>query len=186
MIAEYHSQHGEDKWIRENLNPPPGLFVEVGAFDGIVASNTLHFEKNGWIGFLAEADPELAAKCSANRASSTICCAVGTGILRLFHINTHDRGLSGLERPGDKAIIAPCVALQNIGVGLDIDLLSIDTEGTELEVWSTIGIQRPRIVIMEYSTLGLPPNDAAIIERMTIDGYKEVHRTACNIIFTRA
>ncbi len=197
MIAEYHSQYGEDKWIRENLNPPPGLFVEVGAFDGIVASNTLHFEKNNWHGFLVEADPELAGKSLANRIAPTICGAVGLPIpvmpphpFRPFHVNTRDRGLSGLKCPGDKTILAPIFPLSAIidliPAAVPIGILSIDTEGTELEVWNTRGFRNPTIVIMEYQTCENPPNDAAIVEQMTKDGYKEVHRTACNLIFTRA
>ncbi len=189
MIAEYHSQHGEDKWIRENLNPVAGGFVEIGSFDGIAASNTLHFEKNGWPGVLVEADPEMALKCSINRKEPTICCSVGIGSVRHFHINMQDRGLSGLERDGHRAILSPVIRLESImevACPFPIQLLSIDTEGTELEVWHTIGNYRPYIVIMEYLTPGNPPNDAAIVEQMTKNGYKEVHRTACNIIFTRA
>ncbi len=105
--------------------------------------------------------------------------------IREFYINTKDRGLSGFRNPSGKEILVPTFRLETI-LGGPIDLLSIDTEGTELEVWSTVGPHRPAIVIMEYLTLGNPPNDAAIIERMTADGYKEVHRTACNLIFTRA
>ncbi len=186
MIEEYHSQYGEDRWIRENLKPRRGAFIEVGAFDGIVASNTLHFEKNGWTGFLIEADPEMAWKCSNNRASPTICCGVGDGRFRLFNINMEDRGLSGFSRPGERIILTPCIRLDAIMDDAKIDLLSIDTEGTELEIWNTRGGHSPAIVIIEYLTIGNPPNDVAIVEQMTRDGYKEIHRTPCNLIFTRA
>ena len=39
------------------LGKQTGLFVEVGAADGVVGSNTLAFEQLGWTGVLVEADP---------------------------------------------------------------------------------------------------------------------------------
>jgi hypothetical protein len=71
-----------------------------------------------------------------------------------------------------------------------LDLLSIDTEGTELDVWESLAIgplqlHKPRIVVMEYRTCDEPPQDVPIVERMTRDGYKEVSRTLCNLIFVR-
>lgn len=184
---EYHSQCGEDRWIEENLKPSVGTFCEVGAFDGVMSSNTYHFEKLGWTGILVEADPYLAAKCHDNRKAMTWCCASGNPWYGLFHINFSDRGLSGMKAAGTP-IYVPVFPLHLLlsasGMG-ELDLLSIDTEGTELTVWNTIGDYRPKIVIMEYQTCDQPSNDKAIIERMEVDGYKEVHRTQYNLIFTR-
>lgn len=193
-MSAYHSQHGEDKFISEVLKPGIGTFCEVGAYDGVLSSNTLHFEELGWTGILVEADPYLAAKCQENRKAPCWCCAVGLlGVTRTFYVNKADRGISGLRSKTDFSIPVLYPRLDFIlramagPINLDrnLDLLSIDTEGTELEVWESIGTIRPRIVIMEYRTCGEPPQDVAIVDQMTRDGYKEAHRTLCNLIFVR-
>jgi len=187
-MTQFHSQHGEDSWVVEHLDlPTRGIFVEVGAYDGVLSSNTLHFEQKGWDGLLIEPDRMLFKLCCENRKCTMECCAVASiPGHRDYFINLEDRGLSGLERAGVKSHTY-CDRLDTlIGMWLDtdnIDLLSIDTEGTELDVWRSIGDIRPQIVIVEYFTLGLPPNDDAIVRQFTKDGYTEVHRTACNIIF---
>lgn len=186
-VNNYYSQFGEDRWIEENiLLPAMGIFCEVGAYDGLSGSNTLHFEQLGWSGILVEADPELAARCERNRQAKTFSCAVGSedhgGV---FHVNDSDRGASGFQAKGRK-IIVPVFRLDYLIGTLPIDLLSIDTEGTELEVWESIGTVRPEIVIMEYRTFDNPPQDAAIVARMEKDGYREVHRTDANLIFKGA
>ena len=102
----------------------------------------------------------------------------------VFYINDEDRGLSGFKSKG-RAIQVLIRKLDWLMNYTAVDLLSIDTEGTELDVWSSIGNLRPNIVIMEYQTCDQPPQDQAIVERMTTDGYREVHRTPHNIIFIR-
>lgn len=187
----YYSQHGEDKWIVENLKlPEKGVFVEVGAFDGVLSSNTLHFEEKGWTGLLVEPDPFNYAKCAFNRRNPVFACAVGIQDgLHDFHINLDDRGLSGLNRNGIifKVEVRHLVDLLIVAGINDIDLLSIDTEGTELEVWQSLGIRRQlnpaKIVVIEHNTLGLPVQDELILNEMSKWAYKLVHKTACNMIF---
>ena len=190
----FYSQGGEDRWIVENLKlPEKGVFVEVGAYDGIVASNTLHFEEKGWTGLAIEPDREMAAKCLKNRRCDVVCCAIGcdTGPATFF-VNNDDKGLSGLKRQG----VPTPTSVMRLGDLLyiheisDIDILSIDTEGTEIDVWrSMIGYNYcahlPKIVIVEYDTLGLPPQDKQLINEFEQSGYREVHRTAHNLIFTQ-
>lgn len=182
-----YSQCGEDKWILENLSPAIGTFCEVGAFDGVQSSNTYALEQLGWNGVLVEADPFLAAKCNENRKAKTWCCAAGQPWHAEFNVNHGDRGLSGIKSPGTP-IFVPCFPLHLLFTfsGIKhVNLLSIDTEGTELSVWNTIGDYRPNIVIMEHQTCDRPSNIEPILERMTKDGYQEVHRTQYNLIFTR-
>jgi hypothetical protein len=48
MEGQYFSQFGEDKWIVDNLHYPlNGVFVDVGASDGVYGNNTYFFEKIG-------------------------------------------------------------------------------------------------------------------------------------------
>jgi FkbM family methyltransferase len=183
-----HSQCGESTWILENLKPEIGTFCEVGAFDGVQSSNTLLFEQLGWTGMVIEADPYLAAKCQQNRTCPTMCCAVGNPPgWRRFFINEEDRGLSGIDRPG-KPVTMMAIRLDQI-LSMSriqcVDLLSIDTEGTELEVWESIGWHRPRIIVMEYQTCSEPSQEVAIMDRMLKDGYSMAHKSQYNLIFTR-
>src|SRR4051812_39798514 len=78
--STYQGQHGEDRWLELFLgNRRDGFYLEVGAYDGVVISNTYHFEQIGWSGVLVEPDPRKAAACRANRPGSRIyaCAAVG-------------------------------------------------------------------------------------------------------------
>jgi len=189
----FMSQHGEDRWIFENLKPAPGFFIEVGAFNGYNCSNTLAFEDLGWSGICVEPDPELAAECFKFRKAQTICAAVGNvwryGHLAEFKVNTADRGTSGLTQQWDKSILVPVVPLLSLLAYADkgCDLLSIDTEGSELDVWDSGAAARyfPRIVIMEFQTRDLPSQETALASRMWTDGYKVAHKTEHNLIFVK-
>ncbi len=190
-----YSQHGEDLWIVENLKPEIGRFCEVGAFDGIGCSNTLMFEELGWTGVCIEPIIENAAKCFLNRRCHTVCCAIDTccAKLDLFHYNNLDFGAGGLANHSKaihtRSIPVPILRLDDIFrllyPGIGVSLLSIDTEGTEINVLISLEDYRPEIIIAEYQTFDNPPNDYLLGEYAKDMGYKEVHRTACNLIFHR-
>jgi FkbM family methyltransferase len=70
MSHAFHSEHGQDKWLDEHVfhGMRDGVFVEVGALDGLNGSNTLYFEEAfGWTGVLIEANPHSALDCVKNR-----------------------------------------------------------------------------------------------------------------------
>jgi FkbM family methyltransferase len=189
-MSDYRSQFGEDKWIVENLpHIPIGTFCEVGAYDGVESSNTLYFEQQGAWGVVIEADNEMAGKCFKNRRVPTYCCAIGkqTGT-ELFYVNASARGNSGLDRPGipeNVAVYTLYEVLKLAGLWRDLDLLSIDTEGTELDVIAGIGPIRPKIIIAEFWTQPNPPVPNTIKDGIEPLGYKEVHRTEANLIFVK-
>lgn len=187
-----HSQCGESSWILDNLNPEKGIFCEIGAFDGVRSSNTILFESLGWLGILVEPNPVLAAQAQELRHCTTICCAAGSQDgFGSITIDLEDMGLSGMlvtPKGASRNIRVPCFTLRTI---LDwnfqrCDLLSIDTEGTELEVWNGLGHYRPHTVIIEYQTCDNPSNEQAIVERLKEDGYFPVHKTQYNLIMRYA
>ena len=190
-MNQYWSQHREDRWIVEHLElPEKGVFVEVGAYDGIELSNTYHFEQKGWTGLCIEADPRQWHKLLLNRTCDKFFGAAGPcGNVEfgMMDIPSH----SGIGR-GGASIKVPSLPL---GVLLDsykirhVDILSLDTEGTELDVWES-GLFRthlpyPRIVIIEWETAGLPPAKDAIMAHFATLPYMLVHETAGNLIFER-
>ena len=63
----YYSQHGEDKYIESLFPEKEGVCIEVGAYDGITLSNTLHFEQKGWTALCIEPIPSAFDKCKTIR-----------------------------------------------------------------------------------------------------------------------
>jgi FkbM family methyltransferase len=66
----YFSINGLDQKLEKYLPKTGGVFVELGANDGINQSNTLYFERyKGWRGVLIEPTPHNYLKCLANRST---------------------------------------------------------------------------------------------------------------------
>ena len=167
----YQSQHGEDAWLEGYFgHKTRGFYVEVGAYDGKVISNTYYFEQLGWTGALVEPHPEKAAACRVNRPRSRVfeCAAVSSPELESIELMdvpggevystvvANDFNLERLRKFGleSRSIRVPCRTLDSI---LDemrpqsIDFVSIDVEGAEIEVLRGFDIARwrPQLVLVE-------------------------------------
>ena len=187
-----YSQYGEDSFIRQNLPlPDKGIFVDVGASDGKTISNTLHFEESGWTGLCIEADPRQQEALKANRKCKLAFCAASNKIPKdgILQYGLKEWGWSGLLRKDGRQIQVDGKTLRAILDENDIqriDLLSIDTEGTELDVWDSLDVaRRPSIVIVEHDTGGMPSQAASLLMRFQADGYDLRHTTKGNFIFTK-
>ena len=49
------------------VNENPGFFVDIGAYDGITADETIALERNGWTGLCIEGNPSIYNRLKANR-----------------------------------------------------------------------------------------------------------------------
>jgi FkbM family methyltransferase len=138
-----------------------GFFLEAGANDGILQSNTYYLEKVlGWKGILIEALPDKAALCMRNRRRSTV--VQGALVSSSFDrdtvsieranlmsvvndehmdpgwVATHvakGRHIQGLD--ATPSIVVPAMTLTEVlrRQGIQrIDFASLDVEGYELEV----------------------------------------------------
>lgn len=98
---QYFSQFGEDKWIVDNLHYPlNGIFVDVGASDGVYGNNTYFFEKIGWQGLCIDADPSHHASLKENRRLVETCAvSCVRGEVEFYHHNT-DSTSSRIYRRG--------------------------------------------------------------------------------------
>jgi FkbM family methyltransferase len=185
----YRSQFGEDRWIEKNWSslwlPDHGTFVEFGAGDGVHFSNTYWLEKDrGWNGLLIEPDPRTEIK---DRTAIIERCVIGTGAVA-FGLHPTDAYLSGILRDSPNRMEVEAVPLSALLLKHHItrvDLISIDTEGTEVEAWRTLdlNIWRPTVAIIELYTWKLSDRSHEILDMMKADGYRLMHRTECNGIF---
>jgi FkbM family methyltransferase len=128
------------------------FFVEFGACDGLVYSNTWILEKYfGWSGILAEPGRTFHAKLAANRPQSKISYdAVDetTGLAKTFSENVETPSLSQLSAHtvdninsnsmGNRNYQVSTISLKDLLIKFDapskIQYLSIDIEGNELPV----------------------------------------------------
>lgn len=194
-MNHFTSQCGEDEWLAANWQklglPERGFFVEFGAADGVSTSNTYWLEKaKGWRGLLCEADPRNYLKLiECGRGSSILeQVAIGPAGVASFGLDTNDPCLSGILRDSTERIEIASVPLSDVLNRLDInrvDLISIDTEGTELEAWRTLDLTRwrPRVAIIEYNSWGISNDLAPVKAQLEADGYELLKTTRYNAIF---
>jgi len=194
----FHSQFGEDRYIYKNIDlPEKGVFVDVGAGHPIYLSNTYFFEKNGWTGVCIDADPNQHKYLKKERANvewAAIAAEEGEVEFSQAYSPTYSstvkkEAYKGLMKiPFKKTIRVPSLKLEtvlekyNIGI---IDLLDIDVEGTELDVWKTFDYEKhkPKVIIIEYYTFGLADNSQNIKDFFSKLPYKLVYTTCANFIF---
>ena len=196
--TRFHSQFGEDRYIYDNIDlPENGVFVDVGAGHPIHLSNTYFFEKNGWTGVCIDADPNQYALLRSARANvewAAIAAEEGESEFSQSYFSTYSSTVKKQEYGGlarsmfKQTIRVPSFKLETIlekhNIGL-IDILDIDVEGTELNVWPTFAYakHKPKVVIIEYYTFGLPDNSQKIRDFFSRLPYKLVHTTHTNLIY---
>jgi FkbM family methyltransferase len=191
MNAKFSSQYGEDQWISQHIKlPARGYFVEVGANDGFINSNTLYFEQLGWDGLLIDPDPRNVERLSSRERRAAIDSRAAGATTGVLPFAMHPcSSLSGLTIKTDARCNTIEVTVDTLTQILGdhdapgrIDLLSIDTEGSEIDVWEGLdkSMYRPSIVIVEHVTCG--EINQALQPAIEKDGYRLVHTTSSNLV----
>lgn len=161
---KYWGLHDLDQQIEKYLGFDSGYFVELGANDGKLASNTLYYEQyRNWRGILIEPAPNLFVQCRENRSTEDhIVCAACVSFdykdqfVKIIYSNSMSVSLNVETDIGDPAAHAE-LGRQFLGSGetvfafgaiartlnsilleanapARIDFLSLDVEGSEIEV----------------------------------------------------
>lgn len=191
---KFHSQCGEDKWLYENmpeLFKEKGIYIDVGAAHPEENSNTRFLDQLGWDGYCVEPD-ERWHPLYKDSGRTLIKCAAGSysGLISLDQNNLPElTKVSGHK----SSVMIPQFTMNEIikHLGLSgIDLLSLDVEGKELEIFRGLMVtdiipycfRMPKIIIAEYNTLGVLNNE--LKDRLTsYGGYELIHTTDLNHIF---
>ncbi len=130
-----YSQNGEDGIIGEifrRLNISTGWFVEFGAWDGKHLSNSYNLvAHHGWSGVFIEGNPQKFQDLLQTTAQfpgklHPICAMVG---------------FEGEGKLGDLLARTP--------IPKDFELLSIDIDSYDWQVWNALENYRPKLVIIE-------------------------------------
>jgi FkbM family methyltransferase len=197
----YTSQASQDKYLEENVfkGYKNGVFVDVGAHDGLTINNTLYFEKhNDWTGINIEPIKKVYDALLTNRPNSiNINCAVcnsdgetdflcNTGYTEMLSgiKDTFDpRHLQRLQnenkimRSTTETIKVNTKKLETIFDEhklTHINYLSIDVEGAEFEVIKSINFDKVFIDVIgfenNYEDVSIP-----IVKHLEDNNYVIIH-----------
>jgi FkbM family methyltransferase len=195
------AQFGEDRILDQIFyGRDRGYCVEVGAYDGRIGSTTLLFEQKGWQCLLVEPIPELVQEIRKTRRSIVKNCAASSerGETTLFLAETAEQ-MSTLEPdPAHhewvhavggtiREITVRTARLDDLLDEADfpeLDFITIDVEGHELEVLRGLSLDRfrPRIVILEEN---VSLRASSVARHMAVHGYVNFKRTGVNEWYAR-
>ena len=150
-VEEMNSQFAQDIFcLLANQGKRGGYFVEFGACDGALLSNTLLLERDfGWTGIVAEPMPKWHAALEKNRNCiiEHRCVWTQSGVTVEFAEYEDDQygTESSIRQEGPRATKSvyevPTITLQDMlrehGAPKTIDFLSMDVEGGEFGVLSS-------------------------------------------------
>ena len=193
------SQHGESTYLK-SLFPENyiGTCVEVGAYNGISSSNTYLFEQIGWECMCIEPNPPQFSECRKNRKLAlqyavsfennenvdfSVYTLSGnnqsaiTGLATDYRlVNSHNHLFHTLE-----TIKVCCRTLTNLldeyNFPKEIDIISIDTENTELDVLKGLDLNKYKIKVFVIEN---NYNEPYCEEYLNKNGYKKINRIAVN------
>lgn len=158
------SQLGQDLWVLEQTGwKRGGFFVEFGATDGVLLSNSWLLEKQfAWQGICCEPNPRLFEQLQRNRdCQVSPACVYRTsgenmefvladafgGLRQHGQEDSHHEKREAYAEAGELISVVTTSLmdlLQEQGAPQEIDYLSIDTEGSELAILEGIDWDRYR------------------------------------------
>lgn len=201
-MQKYYSQFGQDKYLYETYfkDKANGYFIDIGAHDGETGSNSLFFENIGWQGICFEPIPEVYSKLITKRKceAQQIAISDSQGTAEFFVLKGHSEALSGLvgqyhpnhiqrinreveEHPQEYEYIEVQTAKFNDVITVrDIDVLSIDTEGSEPAILRSIdfSIYNIKTITVEVN-YGVEEINSILIPQ----GFSPVHVLGCDCIY---
>ena len=202
------SQHADDyiAWCMLG-QPMSGTIIEVGAFDGVHLSNSLSLELIGWNTVCIEPNPKFFKLLKSNRprSANVNVAVVGNDEIERIDFYAEELGVlsgckideadikerykkRGIDYESPEVISIDAMTLNEVikNHSIDeVDIISIDVEGFELEVLEGIDFTktRPKLFIIEAN------NDKQLLEiKKFFDGgkgYRLLLKNRQNYFFCR-
>jgi len=194
--APTHSQIEQERWVLGMCQGRrAGRFAEIGAFDGLLHSNTYRLEVDfGWSGVLVEPNPQLFASLARNRSAHCLQRAVHREDgLTLSFIPSQEIGTLAEYAESDGYAAHRRQAIRDNGL-IEVetitfaamaeaddrghhgfDYVSLDTEGSELDILSTIDFTRHQIALFTIEHNFVEPRREAMRQLLAAAGYQRLN-----------
>ncbi|MFN3674176.1 MAG: FkbM family methyltransferase [Bosea sp. (in: a-proteobacteria)] len=194
--APTHSQIEQERWVLAMCNGRrAGRFAEIGAFDGVLHSNTLKLETDhGWSGVLVEPNPILFARLRASRGA----CALERAVYResgqwLSFVASEEIGTLAEYAETDAyaddrrraisengLITVQTVTFDEMAMAdgqgeRGFDYVSLDTEGSELDILRSIDLERHEIALFTIEHNFVEPRREQMRVLLEEAGYRRLN-----------
>lgn len=189
------SQLGQDLWVLEYFQyKRNGFFVEFGATDGVLLSNTYLLEKQfGWKGICAEPNANFFEQLVNNRGVTVSNSCIGRktgevvkfvfadeygGIESFVKEGEHKEKVSAYENSGEVASLTT-ISLHEFLIKNNaprtIDYLSVDTEGSEFSILEYFPFDEWNIktITIEHN---FEPQRELIFKLLVANGYTRIEQ----------
>ena len=194
--APTHSQIEQERWVLAMCEGRRGgRFAEIGAFDGVLHSNTLKLETDhGWSGVLVEPNPILFARL---RQSRNACCLERAvhreGGQLLSFVASEEIGTLAEYAEADgyaehrrdaisrnglitvETVTFDAMAAADGEGERGFDYVSLDTEGSELDILRTIDLARHRIALFTIEHNFIEPRREQMRGLLAEAGYRRLN-----------
>lgn len=135
---EFTSQVGQDKWVCETFGyKRNGYFLDIGAYDGFLHSNTYYLEKElAWDGVCVEAGANAFSRLLDNRRCLLLRRAIGKENKEARFLEVGEIGCVCHEGGQKIEMITMEWLLNVVDAPKYIDYISLDIEGMEYDALS--------------------------------------------------
>ncbi|WP_203415224.1 FkbM family methyltransferase [Pelodictyon luteolum] len=190
-VRNFKVSHAYEQELERSFfnNKPQGFFVDVGANEPVIQSQTYHFEQLGWRGLLLEPIPHYVQLLKEQRTGKVIQYACSSpqnhgNTLKLIVAGGHstlNTNPIALGTTSNETIDVTCRTLDSIleenGVEPGFDFISIDIEGHEMEMFKgfTLTKWKPKLVLLEDHVTNHRKHN-----HMVSNGYQVIMRTGLN------
>lgn len=198
-----YAQSGEDVIADIELGKKKkGVYVDVGAFHPKLFSNTYLFYKRGWSGVCIEPRPGASGgfeKCRSRDKFVAMGVGAKKDVLEYFEFDdtaantfSKEQAEKSIKEAGRKlkrrinVAVMPLMDILAVNGVEEIDLMSVDVEGMDLEVLGSNDWERfrPKMVICEDLEFDLDePRKSGVYRFLTKLGYKMVAKTPYSMVF---
>ena len=192
-----------------------GLFVEVGAYDGISFSNSSCLADAGWSGILIEPIPAFAELCReryrGNQRIEVVHCAAGAEhgeveisvagpftttnaeVMKSYGtIDWAKRAVSQASQIRVRQRTLDAILADSTFKNRPIDVLIVDVEGAEEAVFAgfSLSLKTPKMIIVELSHThpdlhAISADDAHLQRSIECAGYEVVYKDKINTVLLR-
>lgn len=200
-----YSQNAEEQHILEYFkDTPKGTFLDLGANDGITFSNTRALALRNWSGVLVEPSPKAFERLKTLynghkgfylyqyaisghngkailQESGNLCNATDVGLVSTFHAQEVDRFKRTVKyEPIEVKTFRWKTFLNRLKIK-KFDFVSIDCEGSDLEILEQMDLSEVRAICLEWNS---KPEVKAEFEKH-LEGFKLLYKSGENVLYGR-